>query len=113
MRYQNHFSENTLPYKESFRDLSKPFINHCHKEFEIVHIRRGSQKLIYHKDIYVLEEGEIAIIPPYICHATFPQPSQECEALSSSWEWRLLQIPCHSAPQTSSFISRSSPISRH
>ena len=79
MRYQNHFSENALPYKESFRDFSTPFINHCHKEFEIIHIRKGSQKLIYHKDIYTLEEGEIVIIPPYICHATFPQPSQDCE----------------------------------
>lgn len=79
MRYQNHFNGNTLPYKESFRDFSIPFINHCHKEFEIIHIRKGSQKLIYHKDIYILEEDEIVIIPPYICHATFPQPSQDCE----------------------------------
>lgn len=79
MRYQNHFSENDLPYKESFRDISAPFMNHCHKEFEIIHIRKGSMKLVCHEEIYILEEGEIAIIPPYICHATFPQPSKECE----------------------------------
>ena len=79
MHYQNHFSENVLPYKESFRDISTPFMNHCHKEFEIIHIRKGSQKLIYHKDVHTLEEGEIVIIPPYICHATFPQPSEDCE----------------------------------
>lgn len=52
MNYEKHFSSNSFPYKDVIKDRQSSFANHCHKEFEIIHIRKGSTKLIYQKKLY-------------------------------------------------------------
>lgn len=78
MQYQNHFSVRNFPYKDVILNDNSAFPNHCHKELEILHIRKGSIKLLYNQIPYSLNEGDIAIIPPYINHA-LPAPESPCE----------------------------------
>lgn len=81
MRYQNQVYTVDFPYKDAVLDDGdrRSFPHHCHKELEIMHVRKGSIKLLYNQVPYTLREGDIAIIPPYINHA-FLSP-ESCERL--------------------------------
>lgn len=83
MLYQNHaFQTIDFPYKDGILNASdcRAFSNHCHKEMEIMHIRKGSLHLLYNQTSYLLTEGDIIIIPPYINHA-FLSPKTPTERL--------------------------------
>ncbi len=78
MQYQTHFKPSSFPYKDIITSTHGAFPNHCHKELEIIHVRKGKLSILYNQKPYVLEEGMIAIIPPYINHALLT-PSTPCE----------------------------------
>lgn len=78
MQYQTHFIPSSFPYKDIITKTHGAFPNHCHKELEIIHIRKGKLPMLYNQKLHVLEEGMIAIIPPYVNHALL-MPKAPCE----------------------------------
>lgn len=78
MLYQTHFENEQFPYIDTVMKGSQSFSFHCHHELEIIYIQKGSLKIICEQESHMLNEGEIAIIPPYISHA-LPRPESYCE----------------------------------
>lgn len=78
MKYQNHFPAEHFPYKDVILTDNSSFTNHCHKELEIIHVRKGCLKILYDQIPYTLNEGDIVIFPPYINHAILA-PENTCE----------------------------------
>lgn len=63
-----------------FTDCSS-FSNHCHKELEIMYVLSGTLNILYNQEIYLLEEGELFIIPPFTNHA-YLEPSSDSRRLA-------------------------------
>lgn len=69
MIYANEMTAGQFPCKCAVIVGSRPFINHCHPELEMIKIRKGRMKISSEGESLVLNEGEIWMAPPFASHS--------------------------------------------
>ena len=70
MIYENrNYYDGHFPFACAVMDGSQPFMSHCHKEMEIILVRRGRLFVSYEGESCSLSEGELWFVPPFCSHS--------------------------------------------
>ncbi len=72
---QDEFSVTHVPETVTPSDCAE----HWHSCFEILMVKKGSRKIVVRDRDFILSAGEIAVIPPYIPHASLTDGGVRCE----------------------------------
>ncbi|MDY3918745.1 MAG: AraC family transcriptional regulator [Candidatus Limivivens sp.] len=89
MIYENQMKDVQYPLKCAVMRGNLPFMNHCHQELEIIQLRRGSLKVYYEEEEYILEKGDIWIVPPFASHR-IGKGTEQCERLAILLDLKLM-----------------------
>lgn len=81
MLFENTLSTSGLPFLISLQNQDKTFINHYHKEAEILYVLKGEMNIYSYGGNSKLTAGDIMFIPPYIEHAVLPFHTK-CERIA-------------------------------
>ena len=70
MLYENiRYSRRSFPFICSKMEGDLPFMNHCHKEMEMILILRGQIGVCCEGEKYRLNAGDVWIVPPFASHS--------------------------------------------
>ena len=70
MIYENRMKDGQhFPFSCAQMEGNLTFMNHCHKEMEIIYMRRGQLCVSYEGEECLLKEGDVWIAPPFGSHS--------------------------------------------
>lgn len=81
MIFENTVSTCGYPFLISLQQTGKTFMNHYHKEVELLYIKKGEMNIYTYGGNSKLSAGDIMIIPPYMEHAVLPFQTN-CERIA-------------------------------
>lgn len=89
MIYETSIKEEPYPIKSAMMKGNRPFMNHCHREMEILQVKKGSLKVANENEEILLREGDIWIVPPFASHS-IGQSSDDCVRLAILADLRVM-----------------------
>lgn len=75
--YSREMETGQFPAKCGVMYGNQPFIRHCHKEAEILYIRRGNLHVRMDGEEYTVKQDEFLIVPPFVSHS-IESASDDC-----------------------------------